>query len=290
MIYVVIAAAFALSPMSALSQTNCQTLAETRDIYSSSVADISTEPQDLSISAANTDSSTILKSQAVETTSVNDAYSFHASQLIVPGALIFLGVAGTCDGKLTLNDEIDDAFGYHSSYGHADDFLRFVPSLAHIGIGFIDPRHASHSTTDRLLMSATAHAISLGTAFTLKHTVSSRRPDGTDDHSFPSGHVTWAFTGAELVRLEYGNTYGTAAYIVAGAVGIMRLRNHRHWFSDVLAGAGIGILGARAANWLLPLERRILGLNADKQSAVFSIAPSYSPTGRSAMVCINIIF
>jgi membrane-associated phospholipid phosphatase len=35
--------------------------------------------------------------------------------------------------------------------------------------------------------------------------------------------------------------------------------NERHWLNDVLAGAGIGILSAKAAYWLLPWERRHLG-------------------------------
>ena len=43
-----------------------------------------------------------------------------------------------------------------------------------------------------------------------------------------------------------------AGYTVATGVGIMRMYNNRHWASDVLAGAGVGILSASLMYWLAP--------------------------------------
>ncbi len=48
-----------------------------------------------------------------------------------------------------------------------------------------------------------------------------------------------------MLTKEYGHLspwVGVGAYTAATATGFMRLANDRHWFSDVLAGAGFGIL------------------------------------------------
>ena len=65
-------------------------------------------------------------------------------------------------------------------------------------------------------------------------------------NSFPSGHTFMAFTGAEILRREYGSQYpwlAVACYATAMLVGFMRIYNNRHWVGDVLAGAGLGMIG-----------------------------------------------
>ena len=89
----------------------------------------------------------------------------------------------------------------------------------------------------------------------LKHTLDVERPYPGVYTSFPSGHTVTAFIGAEILRREYGEKYpaiAIAGYTVATGVGIMRMYNNRHWASDVLAGAGVGILSASLMYWLAP--------------------------------------
>mgnify|MGYP003199246539 CR=1 FL=1 len=65
------------------------------------------------------------------------------------------------------------------------------------------------------------------------------------DYSFPSGHTATAFMTATMLTKEYGHIspwIGIGAYSVATATGLMRMANNKHWLSDVLTGAGIGIL------------------------------------------------
>lgn len=75
-----------------------------------------------------------------------------------------------------------------------------------------------------------------------------RRPSAT---SFPSYHTTQAFIGATVLAEEYGGRRGggwimAGGFTLATATGAMRLLNNRHWSSDVLAGAGIGILSTES--------------------------------------------
>lgn len=81
-----------------------------------------------------------------------------------------------------------------------------------------------------------------------KHVVDERRPDGSDLHSFPSGHSAWAFMGATMATRELAwrsPWYVIGAYAVASAVGMERVMSRRHYPVDVVAGAGIGIISAQ---------------------------------------------
>lgn len=81
-----------------------------------------------------------------------------------------------------------------------------------------------------------------------KYTAHVRRPDKSNYKSFPSGHTATAFMAAMMMHKEYGDRspwYSISAFTVATATGISRILNNRHWLSDVLAGAGIGILSDR---------------------------------------------
>jgi len=85
----------------------------------------------------------------------------------------------------------------------------------------------------------------------IKYTAKEMRPDGSTRNSWPSGHTATAFVGATILHKEYGMTrspwYSVAGYSVATATGIMRVLNNRHWVSDVLSGAGIGIVSGELA-------------------------------------------
>jgi hypothetical protein len=85
----------------------------------------------------------------------------------------------------------------------------------------------------------------------IKYTAKEMRPDGSTRNSWPSGHTATAFVGATILHKEYGLTcspwYSVAGYGVATATGVMRVRNNRHWVSDVLSGAGVGIMSGELA-------------------------------------------
>jgi hypothetical protein len=75
----------------------------------------------------------------------------------------------------------------------------------------------------------------------LKYSVDETRPNG-QSRSFPSGHTSLSFAGAEFIRKEYGWRWAAPAYVAAGFVGWSRVEAKKHYTHDVLAGAALGIL------------------------------------------------
>lgn len=108
---------------------------------------------------------------------------------------------------------------------------------------------------DRSVILATSTIITIGCVFALKSLTKVERPDGPSNNSFPSGHTTIAFAGAEFLYQEYKDKsiwYGVAGYAVAVGTGIFRMYNNRHWLTDVAARVGIGILSTKISYWMNP--------------------------------------
>ena len=106
-----------------------------------------------------------------------------------------------------------------------------------------------------------------------------RRPNNGDYLSFPSGHTGLAFMGAEFMAQEYDARspwFGVAAYGLGATTGVFRLYNRDHWFSDVVAGAGFGILSTKLAYLIYPSIRNWLthGDEKARQKGVGGDAPS----------------
>ncbi|MGV3515984.1 phosphatase PAP2 family protein [Luteitalea sp.] len=87
----------------------------------------------------------------------------------------------------------------------------------------------------------------VNTIFTqgLKLSINRTRPDG-DTWSFPSGHSSGSFANASVLHRHFGWKVGAPAYAVAAYVAASRLQERRHFASDVIFGAGIGIISGRA--------------------------------------------
>jgi membrane-associated phospholipid phosphatase len=176
--------------------------------------------------------------------------------------------------------------GERHEHTRIDDYIQYAPMAAGLGLGWLGVE-ARHSGRDRVLLTGTAFCTMTAIAGGLKYTIREERPDKTDNRSFPSGHAARAFMGAELVRMEYGTPLGIAAYGTAIGVACLRVYNDRHWWHDVAAGAGIGILSTHIAYWVLPLEKRILGWD-NEQAAV--ILPTYQPDTKTVGLSLSYSF
>ena len=136
---------------------------------------------------------------------------------------------------------------------HFDNYLQYTTAIAPIALNICGLK--SRHTTGRLAMlEGGSYLIGAGWLNAFKYGIGILRPDNTTFNSFPSGHTFVAFTGAEILRREYGEEYpwiAVAGYAVAVVVGAMRIYNNRHWLGDVCAGAGLGILSTTLAYYLI---------------------------------------
>lgn len=217
---------------------------------------------------------------------------FNPNQLIVPGVFMATGLIGSIDSNNNLNKSVRDAMTCLSDGKQCkvDDYIRFLPSVAHLLLGTVGVK-SKHNFKERFLISATAHASMLIMGYGTKYIISEQRPDFSNKHSFPSGHVALAFTGAELLRSEYGIAYGIAGYAVATGVTFLRLYNNKHWLNDVLMGAGIGILSARIGYWLLPFERKLFKISTKSScSSIVTATPFYNVNDRAFMLSMSAMF
>lgn len=134
-----------------------------------------------------------------------------------------------------------------------DNYLQYAPIATSFVLKFAGVPSRS-SWEQRLYKSGATFLLCAGTTYALKHVIHSRRPDGTDNHSFPSGHTAVAFCGATVLHKEYGKVspwISVAGYSVATLTAVDRVRRNRHRWGDVAAGAAIGFLSAEAGYWLV---------------------------------------
>jgi membrane-associated phospholipid phosphatase len=75
----------------------------------------------------------------------------------------------------------------------------------------------------------------------LKQAFPTLRPDGSDNKSFPSGHTSRSFAAAATLWQRQGKSIGIPAVVVAGLVGVARMKADKHRFGEVAVGAAIGL-------------------------------------------------
>ena len=109
-----------------------------------------------------------------------------------------------------------------------------------IGRATSNPRMASLGG-DLVRAQLLSQAIVQGTKFA----VGRQRPDASNSQSFPSGHSASAFATATVLQQHFGWKLGVPAYAFAGFVGASRMASSKHYLSDVLLGAGVGIAAGR---------------------------------------------
>lgn len=188
---------------------------------------------------------------------------FPLKKIIVPTVFIAYGFSAPYIGPL---HSLDAETNYelredHPGFGlHIDDYLRYFPVAAVYGLDLAGIK-SKHKFTDRTALLLLSAAIMTGTTNITKHVTQRMRPNGLNDHSFPSGHSAMAFMAAEFMHQEYKDQsawYSVMGYSVALATATLRLYNSAHWLSDVVAGAGYGILSTKISYWAYPFLKNKL--------------------------------
>jgi membrane-associated phospholipid phosphatase len=158
----------------------------------------------------------------------------------------------------------------------AESYFLFTPVVMVYGLNLVGIE-GKNRFVDRTAILGLSSLILGGTELGLKHATHRLRPNLADYYSFPSGHTGAAFLAAEFLAQEYGDKspwYTVTGYTFAVTTGIFRLANRDHWFSDVVAGAGFGIISTKAAYLVYPYIRNAL-THTDKQGKKFSFMPTY---------------
>ena len=208
-------------------------------------------------------------------------------QFIAPAVLI------TC-GTLLLNSALNDDLQANANrfFGkdfktNADDFLLFVPiGQIYLGksFGFTPKNDFQHQTINI----AIANVMAVSVTEILKRTVKEERPDQSDDLSFPSGHTSIAFTNAALLYYEYKDSnlwYASSGFLFATATGVLRIANNKHYTSDVLAGAGIGLASGLIVSYWNPFKSVTFGKK--NKNTAFVYPQIGSQIGLGAIVHLN---
>jgi hypothetical protein len=174
-------------------------------------------------------------------------YQLNLKNLAIPTSIMIIGFTQLGHESKELQLDLQEDFPFFKS--RLDDLAQYLPLSAVLISGSLGLKTA-HDFKSRLIYSAISYATMGLTVNILKKTITETRPDNSGNNSFPSGHTAFSFTGAEIFHQELKESHPVlsyAAFPLAAGVGIYRMLNNKHYLSDVLVGAGLGILSAKFA-------------------------------------------
>lgn len=182
----------------------------------------------------------------------------------VPALLVGYGFTSLGNGIAMRTDkhirhELLEEYPHFST--NIDDKLQYAPAALVYAINATGVK-SKNNFFDRTAMYLISNSIMSFSVDFLKTKTTKLRPSGTDRRSFPSGHTATAFVSAEFIRQELGGQsplYGYIGYSMATATGALRMMNNAHWLSDVIAGAGVGILSTKFTYLAYPwIKKKII--------------------------------
>jgi hypothetical protein len=197
--------------------------------------------------------------------------------LYISAPLIALGVYNNKNDDAFINkyefweDRNEHNPNFHTRY---DDYLQFAPIAVVYGLNVLGIK-GEHNAWNQTKLILKSELLMTAIVFPLKKLSHVLRPDESGYDAFPSGHTAQAFLSAELLRKEYGKKYpwlAVGGFLAATSVGALRILNNKHWITDVLTGAGIGIF---SVNLVYLTHKNHWPLGNKKVQFV----PTYSNTG-----------
>jgi len=184
----------------------------------------------------------------------------------IPGAVaVTYGFAALNSNLLRRFDNylFEEANEHHPGYRtKVDDYMRYAPAAAVYALDLMGVK-GKHNFKDKSALFLLSSVLTNGSVLVLKKSSNRMRPNRLNDYSFPSGHTASAFAYAEYLSQEYGDKsiwYTVGGYGAASATAVLRIYKNYHWFSDVIAGAGMGVLSTKFAYLIYPsLKKMVLG-------------------------------
>ena len=177
-----------------------------------------------------------------------------------------------------INDRLQGSTGAKNFF-IAGKYIGSFPFLFSAGVGtYLVGRGNGSGRARHLGMDLIeATLLSEGLTQVIKYSVRRERPlrdDGTrvSGYAFPSGHASATFAAATVLQQHLGWRAAVPTYTIATYVAISRLRDQRHFASDVAFGAAEGIIVGRSVTWH--------GRN-------FYASPMLLPKGAGVLVSLN---
>ena len=199
--------------------------------------------------------------------------------IAVPAAMITYGLVSLGDNGIRQIDyNVHNSLERNNQFWHisADNYIQFAPAVAAYAMKF-SKVESTHNLLDMTILYGLSNLLAGGIAQSGKYIIGRERPDNSNSYSFPSGHTETAFVAAEFLHQEFKDQsvwISVGGYTVATFVGVARIYNNKHWVSDVVTGAGIGILSTKAVYWVYPYLKKAFG-KKDKNLQTL-ILPGYS--------------
>ena len=183
-------------------------------------------------------------------------------QWIVPGALI---VGGSGLLLTQLDRKVQESIP--KTHTIIDDYTQFAQLAILIGADLAGVA-TQHNALGQGLYFGTASFCNALVVQSIKRITDRSRPNGSP-HAFPSGHTSQAFVTARVLWHELKDSQPLLAYsgyVFAGATGILRMTNNKHWITDVLVGAGVGMLITDLVYYFRPFRQWNIFPNLEGQS------------------------
>lgn len=197
--------------------------------------------------------------------------------IIIPVTMIGYGTLALTNDRLQQWNRSVRSSIMQQNKTSIDDYLIYAPFIADAGLS-LGKYPSKHRYVEKLGLYLASLSVNAAMVYPTKKWTQSERPDGSDLRSFPSGHTSNAFVGAEFFWQEYKDQstwLALSGYVTATATGLLRISNDRHWFSDIVAGAGFGILSTKVTYWLYPKCKKWLGVSSNKTVLVPTVSIQY---------------
>ncbi|MDR1552707.1 MAG: phosphatase PAP2 family protein [Prevotellaceae bacterium] len=198
----------------------------------------------------------------------------------IPSLMIAYGIYSLDNKELVKIDSDTDDNVHKRKFltnNRLDDYLQFSPAVAAFGLKLAGVE-SKHKLSDMAILYALSNTLETGIVYATKTASKRMRPDGSKYNSFPSGHTATAFVAAEFLHQEYKDKsiwISVGSYTMASLIGVSRILNDKHWVSDVVAGAGIGIISTKIVYWTYPYLQKMFNRKKSKRTQTF-IFPTYN--------------
>ena len=179
-------------------------------------------------------------------------FKLHLKTTYVPAFLIALGSNANNSEFIIDNGAIkkerDEEMPHFKT--HVDDYMQYAPILAGYGCLALGSKQDAWLYTKEILLN---EIIMTTSVYSVKHLSKVRSIVDGSYNAFPSGHTAQAFSAATLFNDNFakGKLWLQCLSYSSATVGVLRVLNERHWTSDVIAGAGFGILSAKISEWIV---------------------------------------